>query len=238
MKRKTVLKRLEALIPSLHYTGEIHCPLPKKENGEEDIRAALISFDLYDIKSGKIETNKFDWDIPEDRGVGLEMTDCEGKKYVSEKRWEDEEGRRCGIDILDFGAYGNTHSYGDVHIKGTCWVNEKGQSVYRSDMNHPDVGDFRFKLRRILREEDITPEMGDWEGFQPGSVTERFQTVTSLILQYLWVVLSRVQGPMIVQSEPLYVCQKTKDLLARVDKDDNVILRSDILNILRRSRKS
>lgn len=236
MKRKTVLKRLEAFIPSLHYTGEVQCPLPKKENGEEDLRAALISFDLYDIKSGKIETNKFDWDIPEDGGVGIEV-ELDGEKYVSKKDW-DVPVRMCGLEILDFGAYGNTHCYGEVHIKGTCWVNEKGQSVWRSDLKHPDVGDFRFKLRRIIREEDITPEMGDWEGYEPGIVTERFQTVTSLILQYLWVVLSRVQGPVIIQSEPLYVCQKTKNLLARVDKDDNVILRSDILNILKRSRKS
>lgn len=236
MKRKTVLKRLGALIPSLHYTGEIHCPLPTKENGEEDIRAALIDFDRYSIESGKVVINELVWDIPEDRGVGIEM-ECDGEKYVSKKDW-DIPIRMCGLDILDFGAYGNTHCYGEVRIKGTSWVNEKGQSVYRSDMKHPDVGDFHFKLRRILREEDITPEMGDWEGSEPGQVTERFQTVTSLILQCIWVVLSRVQGPLVLQSKPLYCVQDRKDCLAFVDEKDNVTLRSDILNILKRSRKS
>lgn len=176
------------------------------------------------------ETKIRPWKISENYGVGIE-TEYKGEKYISQKS-NDDGFRMCGISITDFKAYGNTHCYAEINVKNTVWENIKTKTKLLSTAlsnKSPEVEYIiSWNANRVLFEDDITNGKGDWHGYEANHTTERFDSYDELLLTSIYTILVRIEGPLKIQNDMLYVCISDDDMLVIIDADDNVILRSDI----------
>ena len=176
------------------------------------------------------ETKIRPWKISENYGIGIETEYC-GEQLIS-KKYKDNGFKMCGISITDFRAYGNYHCYGEVSVEHAIWENIKTGSHMSStglDQKFPQVEHtIRWNVNRVLFEDDIVNGKGDWQGYEANNTTERFDSYNELLLTSIYTILVRIEGPLKIKNAVLYVVIPDKDMLVTIDKDDNVILRSDI----------
>ena len=135
-----------------------------------------------------------------------------------------------------FATYGNYHCYGEVSVEHSVWENVKTGAHTLStelDKKFPDVEHtIRWNIDRVLFEDDITNGKGDWHGYEANETTERFDSYDELLLTAIYTILVRIEGPLKIKNDVLYVVVPDKDMLVTIDKDDNVILRSDIKKMI------
>jgi hypothetical protein len=55
-----------------------------------------------------------------------------------------------------------------------------------------------------------------------------------LLLTSIYTILVRIEGPLKIQNDALYVVVPDKDILVTIDKDDNVVLRKDIAKLIKK----
>lgn len=221
MKRTELIEILKNKIKTLKCTDfdEFKAVLAKDEAGNPINDSILVS-----------EMKTRPWKISETYGIGIE-TEYRGEKYISKK--DDEDGfKKCGISITDYKAYGNYHCYGEVSVSHADWVNiENGSKTISTELENrfPQVEHtIRWNVNRVLFEEDIVNSKGDWHGYKANETTERFDSYDELLLTSIYTILVRIEGPLKIQNDMLYVVVSDEDMLVTVDKDDNVVLRSDI----------
>ena len=219
LKRKTLLKRLRELIPSLNrvellneYDREIY--LEKNNEG-------------YLCK----DNDNIPWVIPQNFQVGHEMV-YNGVKYYSCPNKNLYGVKRATIEIQDFKLYGNTHCYGKLTIDGVKWDDGTGRSVMTDNKEFPLVKHlYNINITKILSQEDISKENEDWCGYYEGSISERFSNIKELIITTLYVALSRIDGSFILfEGSPCCLYKKSEALLI-VDDNDNVKINLDKFNI-------
>lgn len=174
------------------------------------------------------------WKISENYGIGIEA-EYRGENYIS--KIDSEKGfKMCGISITDYRAYGNYHCYGEVSVKHSVWENVKTGAHTLStelDKKFPEVEHtIGWNIDRVLFEDDIINGKGDWHGYEANETTERFDSYDELLLTAIYTILVRIEGPLKIQNDVLYVVVPDKDILVTIDKDDNVILRSDIKKMI------
>ena len=176
------------------------------------------------------EHKKRPWKISEKYGVGI-ATEHKKEIYISQK--DDDDGfRMCGILITDFKAYGNTHCYAEINVKHVLWENIKTKSRLLSTVlsdRFPEVEYIiSWNVCRVLFEDDIINGKGDWHGYEINATTERFDSYDELLLTAIYTILVRIEGSLKIKNTELYEVVDDEYMLVIVDKDDNVILRSDI----------
>lgn len=184
------------------------------------------------------ETKIRPWKISDSYGIGIE-TEYYGEKLISKK--DTENGfKMCGISITDFSAYGNYHCYAEVNVEHAIWQNVKtGSNLISSDLSDrfPEVEHtIRWNVNRLLFETDIANGKGDWHGYEANHTTERFDSYDELLLTSIYTILVRIEGPLKIQNDALYVVFPDKDMLVTIDKDDNVVLRKDIAKLIKKSK--
>jgi hypothetical protein len=221
MKRTELIEILRSKIKTLKCAdfNEVKDDLLNDEEGNPINDSILVS-----------ETKIRPWKIAENYGIGIE-TEYWGQKIISKK--DDKDGfKKCAISITDYKAYGNYHCYGEVSVNHATWENIKTGSHTLStelDRRFPEVEHtISWNVDRLLFEDDIVNGKGDWHGYEANETTERFDSYDELLLTAIYTILVRIEGPLKIQNDVLYVVVPDKDILVTVDKDDNVTLRSDI----------
>lgn len=225
MKRIELIEILKNKIKTLKCAdfNELKDDLLNDEEGNPINDSILVS-----------ETKIRPWKISENYGVGIEA-EYRGEKYISKKD-DDNIFKRCGISITDFSAYGNYHCYAEINVKHASWENIKtGLSLLSTELSDrfPEVEYIiSWNANRVLFEDDIVNAKGDWHGYEANQTTERFDSYDELLLTSIYTILVRIEGPLKIQNAVLYHVISDKDMLVTIDKDDNVILRSDIAKII------
>ena len=225
MKRIELIEILKNKIKTLKCAdfNELKDDLLNDEEGNPINDSILVS-----------ETKIRPWKISENYGVGIEA-EYRGEKYISKKD-DDNIFKRCGISITDFSAYGNYHCYAEINVKHASWKNIKtGLSILSTELSDrfPEVEYIiSWNANRVLFEDDIVNSKGDWHGYEANQTTERFDSYDELLLTSIYTILVRIEGPLKIQNAVLYHVISDKDMLVTIDKDDNVILRSDIAKII------
>lgn len=225
MKRNELIEILKSKIKTLNCAdfNELKDDLLNDEEGNPINDSILVS-----------ESKIRPWKISENYGVGIE-TEHRGEKLISKKD-HDNGFKLCGISITDFSAYGNNHCYGEVNIKHAVWENVKTGthtlSTVLSD-RFPEVEYIiSWNVNRILFEDDVINGKGDWHGYEANETTERFESYDELLLTAIYTIISRIEGPLKIKNTELYEVVSDNYMLVIIDKDDNVILRSDIANLI------
>lgn len=225
MKRNELIEILKSKIKTLNCAdfNELKDNLLNDEEGNPIPDSILVS-----------ETKIRPWKISENYGVGIEA-EYQGEKYISQKA-NDDDFKMCGISITDFSTYGNNHCYGEVNVNHTIWENAKtGIRLLSTALEHrfPEVEYIiSWNVNRILFEDDVINGKGDWRGYKINDTTERFESYDELLLTAIYTIISRIEGPLKIKNTELYEVVSDNYMLVIIDKDDNVILRSDIANLI------
>lgn len=225
MKRIELIEIIKSKIKTLKCAdfNELKDDLQKDESGNPINDSILVS-----------ETKIRPWKISENYGIGIE-TEYTGEKYIS--KTDRKKGfKMCGISITDFRAYGNYHCYGEVSVDHAVWENvETGSHTLSTELSarFPEVEHtIVWNASRLLFENDIVNGKGDWHGYEVNETTERFDSYDELLLTAIYTILVRIEGPLKIKNDALYVVVPDKDMLVIIDKDDNVTLRSDINKLI------
>lgn len=226
MKRIELIEILKNKIKTLKQADfdELKVFLLKDEEGNSIPDSILVS-----------EMKTRPWKISENYGIGIEA-EHRGEKYISKKD-RDNGFKLCGISITDFSACGNNHCYGEVNVKHAAWKNIKtGSKLLSTELSDkfPEVEYIiSWNVSRVLFEDDIVNGKGDWHGYEANYTTERFDSYDELLLTAIYTILARIEGPLKIKNNALYVVVPDEDMLVTIDKDDNVILRSDIAKLIK-----
>lgn len=226
MKRSELLQKIKTKVKSFKYTDfdEIKFRLMKDEHGNLIGDSMLVS-----------ARDKHPWIIPTDYGVGIKIKQDE-KEYISTKYNPTNNYKRCNIEVTDFRFSGNHHCYGKVTVDNTTWVNtETGTSMYSSGLDklYPEATScLHWNICRMLFEEDIINGKGDWTEYEAHYPTERFESFDELLMVAIYTILVRIQGPVKIQQSSYCCDEPDKNLLVRIDENENVTLRSDIKKMI------
>lgn len=225
MKRIELIEILKNKIKTLKCAdfNELKDDLLTDEEGNPIPDSILVS-----------ETKIRPWKISDNYGIDIE-TEHRGEKYISKK--DDDEGfKKCAISITDFSAYGNYHCYAEINVKHASWKNiETGSNLLSTVLSDkfPEVEYIiSWNANRVLFEDDLVNGKGDWHGYEANQTTERFDSYDELLLTSIYTIISRIEGPLKIQNDALYVVVPDKDILVTIDKDDNITLRRDIANLI------
>ena len=229
MLRIDLIEKLQSKIKSLEFNDLESISWMLMNDGIDLIKDSLLVSPNY--------KDKHPWFIKNDYGQGIEI-EYDGTIYISDKYNPTYHYKRCGLNIMDYKYYGNTHCYCTVHVENVSWreKDNPGRTIMNTKLNEKfpqTTTSLTWNVRRMLFEDDIQNGKGDWEGYEPGLPTERFESVTDLILTSIYTIITRIEGPIRIQSSPLSCFEKKLDLLVIIDENDNVVLRNDIENILK-----
>lgn len=218
MKRDTLLKRLEAALPS--------ASLPYYRWGEERDKKEDRSWLYIDSDSFRDSFGngipRLPEKIPADFLCGI-TAEYNGRTLVSGRR-PDRDYRKVTLNVTDYASYGNTHKYGSLCIEGLNWLTPEGGYLISSSLRdvEPRVVSFwNSDLRHIIRPEDGFREA---DGYETGEGTQRFTSLTELYTVAAYVVLLRILGPVRFYDCDRCVVPKSDELILQVDDDDNVII--------------
>lgn len=232
MKRKTLIKKLEKLIPSLenfNLINKVHLDRLKKDNNDNIITASCLCSDDYKYK------NQLPWLIPHDYNVGIIDNEL-GIKSINYPNLYGT-NRKITLSLTDFSSYGNTHCYGNVDISGVEWHKlDNNHSISSTNISekYPMVKSYyNIDITKVLTEDDINKPNEDWHGYWPGYITERFSNRNELIITAVYVILYRVEGSFIMHVGSPCCFYKKSEALIIVDDNDNVIIGDELKKILK-----
>lgn len=224
MKRKTLLEKLQKLIPSFQrefldkdFYGELGWICMDRPG--KDIPESIPPHFLEGIKVTREDGTV--WTVySEDSHPALnEMRLVKGLPV----------GRRVRFEYMNYP--GHPHLYGKLEIRGVeLKRREKNGTVICSGVSskdiieHPELKQASYcwdmELGRILPEEDLK-KGDDWKMYESGCRTNRFYSHKELLLTALYVALSRVEGEFYLENERY--SNSTKDrLILSVDANDDV----------------
>jgi hypothetical protein len=81
---------------------------------------------------------------------------------------------------------------------------------------------YEVKLYKIIAPDDLSQKVDDWDGYDPGCATQRFENLAELYCTAAYVSLLRVGGPYYLYVGESYVVPDETDYLLVVDENDNV----------------
>lgn len=224
MKRKTALKKLQACIPSFN--------VEYKRWGEEVVDKEKDKSWLY--RDQTYFRPDHDWKdeaptLPEiitpDFLVGTEV-EVNDEKYVVKRDAGDKGIRKVCLEVSDYAAYGNTHKYGKLKIKGVHWSKvDSGPYSWTSsrELGNADprvTSIWDVDLYWIIRDSSY---FGEGErGYEVNEATARFIYNDELYITAAYVSLLRVAGPMLLHDGYFAAAYPEKYWLVKVDENDNV----------------
>ena len=219
MTRQEAMNRLRSLIPSFERD---YIPFGEPADKSEDMEWLYRDDYIWDKDNHRITLPEL---IPADYMVGIEVNIDRGE-YVSIPRSNTEKGRKVALSVMDFGMLGNTHKYGTLSIPGVQWKSKTdGHYILSSQIDKmvPQAKThYEVKLYKIIAPDDLSQKVDDWDGYDPGCATQRFENLAELYCTAAYVSLLRVGGPYYLYVGESYVIPDETDYLLVVDENDNV----------------
>ena len=226
MKRKTALKKLQACIPSFNFEYK---RWGEKVVDKDKDHSWLYRDECYRRPDAdwKEEPPTLPEVIPPDFLIGEEAV-IGDEKYVV-RRDPDDTIRKVCLEVTDFAAYGNTHKYGKLKIRGVHWgrVNDDGLYSWTSSRQLGNVdprvtGLWDVDLYWIIRDSSY---FGEGEiGYEVNEATARFVSRDELYITAAYVAILRVGGPMLLHDGYSAAAFPEKYWLVKIDENDNVTL--------------